>query len=348
MDHPPEPLTLRLRSKGLTSDETHTFLRDVGMIYSAEPGLALSEFNRRLASAGWDRLELDEDTLNAVLVSFQSAGMNMIKRDTPIIDLKDLQRLLVKIHEARGADFRGYSKTSLARRINGRILDSGAQTYSQYSELLDRDPHEYERLFDAITINVTQFLRNRAAFKALEKAIRSRLREKANGELRIWSAGCATGQEPYTMAMLMADLVEQMPSPWISILATDIDAKARALAQRGFYERDLVSDVPADWLKRFFIAEKEGFTVKPGIRSMIRFEPHNLVSDEPNHDQDVIVCRNVLMYFNFKAQMLVAQKLHESLRDGGYLLLGRYEMLTGQARRMFRCVDFDARLYRRV
>ena len=261
---------------------------------------------------------------------------------------KGLQCLLEKVYRERGFDFRGYKETTLTRRLARRLRARGAETYADYARVLDQDPAEYDKLFDDLTINVTSFFRDDVAFRALEKVVLPTLITSPPHPLRIWSAGCATGEEPYSIAMLLLETLGTMVDEFeITIVATDIDAKALDRAQEGLFGPKEVEGIRPAWLDRYFVAEGEGFRVRPALRQLATFEVHSLVSDPPYRDLDLVVCRNVLIYFAPPLQTRVLKGFHEGLKAGGFLLLGKAEVPMGETKGLFQCVDSKAKLYRK-
>ncbi len=279
---------------------------------------------------------------------------------------KELQCLLEKVYRERGFDFREYKESTLTRRLARRLHARGAETYADYARVLDQDPAEYDKLFDDLTINVTSFFRDDVAFKALEEIVLPVLIGKQTGEprgggasapphlrtpaplLRIWSAGCATGEEPYSIAMLLLETLDTRVDEFeITVLATDIDAKALDRAREGVFGPKDVEGIRPAWLERYFVAEGEAFHVQPALRQLATFEVHSLVSDPPYRDLDLVVCRNVLIYFAPALQTRALKGFHEGLREGGFLLLGKAEVPVGETRGLFHCVDRKAKLYRK-
>ena len=321
-------------------------VRDVAGAVSADPRVGLPSLNRQLVRLGWDGIKIDAATFKLLTESFHAAGSGGPPR-VPAGDAEGLRALLDTIYDARGFDFRGYAKTSIARRLRRRLDARGCRSYADYQTVLREDPAEYDRLFDEVTINVTSFFRNRAAFRALEQAIAALLALSDKRPFRIWSAGCATGEEAYSLSMLLQRLLPEAAPEEATVLATDIDATAIERARQGTYDPATVEALPERWVRRFFRPAGAGYRPRSAVRARVRFEQHNLVADPPPQGLDVVVCRNVLIYFTLPLQMKVIEKLHRGLEDGGYLLIGRYEMLLREARRLFECVDFDSRLYRK-
>lgn len=261
----------------------------------------------------------------------------------------ELKCLLEKIYRERGFDFREYKKTTLTRRLERRLCARWVKTYAEYAAVLDRDPSEYTRLFDDFTIKVTSFFRDKTVFRALEEVVLPALICQEGRDLRIWSAGCATGQEPYSIAMLLLERLGQEISEWnINLLGTDIDTKVLNRARSGWFTRTDVEGLHQVFLERYFLPEGGGFCLKPIFQQLVNFEVHNLVSDRPYHGLDLVVCRNVLIYFNPALQIQVLKSFHEGLKEGGFLLLGKAETPAGEVRHLFQCLDTKAKLFRKA
>ena len=265
---------------------------------------------------------------------------------------RELQSLLEKIYRERGFDFREYKETTLKRRIARRLRARGVDTYAGYEGVLSRDPAEYDRLFDDLTINVTGFFRDDAAFEALEKVALPAVisRNAGTGKvIRIWSAGCATGEEPYSIAVILMELLGSDIALWdVTVMATDIDDRALKHAGDGVFSRGAIKGIRTPWLEKYFLPEKSSFRVQPALRRLVTFERHDLTGDPPYRDLDLVVCRNVLIYFASTLQSRVFMALHEGMKNDGFLLLGKSEAPAGKTSRLFHCVDSKAKLYRKV
>ncbi len=255
---------------------------------------------------------------------------------------QELRTLLEKIHGARGVDFQEYRESTIHRRLLRRLRVRAVQTFAEYGEVLDRDPGEYERLFDDLTINVTAFFRDELAFRALAEIALPMLLECKREKKRIWSAGCATGAEPYSIAML---LEEMGAGAEVELLATDLDSKALARARKGSFTAKEVVAVPPLWRDKYFTPIDSGFAVRPCLRKRVSFVQHNLASDLFYQQRDLVVCRNVLIYFAVGLQQRVLQQVWDGLNEGGLLLLGRAELPTQETKRLFESVDRYARLF---
>ena len=274
---------------------------------------------------------------------------HMRSQDSITEGTKGLISLMEKIYLERGFDFRGYKKSTLSRRLGRRLRARGVHTYADYTRVLDNDQTEYDRLFNDLTINVTSFFRDEIAFKALEELALPALKTKGENDIRIWSAGCSTGEEPYSIAMLLLETFGEESSQWnIIILGTDIDAKALDKARDGIFSKMEVEGIRPAWLERYFNPGKGGFRVKPAIKEWVTFEEHNLVSDPPYSGLDLVVCRNVLIYLNPVPQAQMIERFYTALKKGGFLLLGKAEVLVDEAGKLFHCIDKKTKLYQKA
>jgi chemotaxis protein methyltransferase CheR len=217
----------------------------------------------------------------------------------------------------------GLVRSRLAKRLRARGLD----TYDAYLALV-RDPSggELAEMIDALTTNKTNFFRESAHFDFL----RAHVLPNVRGSLRLWSAGCSTGEEPYTLAMLLRDTVPDRCDA--KILATDISRRVLAQAKAGTYPEAVVDDVPADLRRRHFRQHAQGWEVAPHLRSLISFAPLNLMGKWPMRGPfDAIFCRNVMIYFDRQTQQRLVQRFHELLAPGGYLFVGHSESLNSMS-----------------
>ncbi len=266
-----------------------------------------------------------------------------------ITEDRELEALLQKIFEERGMDFREYKRTSLRRSIQKRLDANNLGSYADYMKFLDSNPNEYAKLFDTLLINVTEFFRDPEAFEVLRKKIIPAIisKKKKGDSIRIWSAGCASGEEPYSLGILLAEkLGEAMNDYEIRIYATDIDENAIAEARRGIYSESKLKNVRHEYLDKYFSRENDDYRVNKTIRHIVFFGRQNLTSDAPISHLDLIVCRNVLIYFNLELQNKILMRFHYALNRDGYLFLGKSEsMLIGS--RLFNHVDKKWRLFQK-
>ena len=247
--------------------------------------------------------------------------------------------LTEKISRARGVSCEAYKDKCLKRRIAVRMRARGVHTYADYGELLDRDAREYQELLDALTINVTKFFRNAETWEALRPYLVTLGQRRA--ELRVWSAGCASGEEPYTIAIL---LLETLGEGRASIDATDIDRLSLERTRQARYPETAFSDMPAGLQRRYF---RDGQPIQ-GVRDLVRVLPHDLTRDPPPRPvYDLIVCRNVVIYFERAAQERLFETFGHTLAPAGVLLLGKVETVFGPARTGLTLEDPRERIYRK-
>ena len=246
------------------------------------------------------------------------------------------------LYQTTGLDFSNYKRSTVLRRLERRLQLNGAETLDDYSELLRESTGEVHSLQKDLLISVTSFFRDPEAFAALEETVVPALFEDkgAADQVRVWVPGCATGEEAYSIAMLLVEHVEQMgaSAPGIQVFATDVDEEALAFGRNGLYPKAIMEDVAPDRLTRFFQADGEFYQINHGLRDCVLFADHNLLEDPPFSNLDLISCRNLLIYLNQKLQRHAYRLIHYGLREKGYLFLGRSEAL-GQADHMFETVD---------
>src|SRR5215217_4693362 len=263
---------------------------------------------------------------------------------------RDLEVLLDYLRRSRGFDFTGYKRTSLSRRIQKRMQDVGVDSYLGYLDHLEVDPEEFTQLFNAILLNVTSFFRDPPTWDYLAAEILPRiLAEKGEDEqVRMWSAGCASGEEAYTLAMLAAEAMgADAVRERVKIYATDLDEEALNQARQARYAAKQVEGVPPELLERYFEHNGDHYTFSKELRRLVIFGPHNLIQDAPIPRIDLLVCRNTLMYLNSETQAQVLARFSFALREGGYLLLGKAEMLLAHSD-LFSSVDLRRRVFRKV
>jgi len=240
-----------------------------------------------------------------------------------------LRQVFTLLRTQTGHDFTNYKLPTILRRIDRRLNVHTLHDISEYVAFLYKNPNEVQLLLKDLLISVTNFFRDKEAFEQLEREILPKLFQgkSETDHVRIWVAGCATGEEAYTIAMLCAELaLDGVGMPKVQIFATDIDDGALAIARNGFYTLNDVADISPDRLRVFFSKEGEGFRVQREIREMILFVNHNLLKDAPFSHLDLISCRNLLIYLNRTAQERVLETLHFALNPNGYLFLGGSEL----------------------
>lgn len=259
-------------------------------------------------------------------------------------DAEQYAALLGKIEREHSVPCGGYKDRCLMRRIGVRMRANGVHTFGAYSALLDGKPGEWERLLSALTINVTRFFRDTTAFAALERDVLPLLAMTFPGALEVWSAGCSHGQEPYSLAM---GLAEAVGVERFRIEATDVDNQSLVEARNARYGAETVSDIPEIRRSRWMLPGDPS-SIAPSLRSRVNVLRHDLLADLiPVNRYHLIVCRNVIIYFSREAQATLFERLERALVPGGVLMLGKVETLIGPAREKFEPLNLRERLYRR-
>jgi len=264
----------------------------------------------------------------------------------------NLDKLIAKINAERGLDLGNYRRQYLERRLAARLRTLGLHSYRQYSDHLDRDPAEYAALIDALTINVTEFYRDKTVFDIFRTEIVPIMIEAKLGTrhrmIRVWSAGCATGEEPYSITMSFLDaLGDRQREFLLTVLATDLDPAALAKARRGEYPVDKARTIPAEHQVRYLEMHGETFSMRPEVTSHVKFRQMNLFSERPMNVVDVIFCRNVFIYFSREQQAQVLEHFWGALARGGFLVLGRSEKLAPCVSSKFELYNGRERIYRK-
>jgi two-component system CheB/CheR fusion protein len=254
------------------------------------------------------------------------------------------------LKRSRGFDFSGYKRTSLERRFKRRMEAIGCKSYGDYLDYLEVHPEEYEQLFDTLLINVTEFFRDPPAWEHLrDEVLPPLLAAKADTDpIRVWSAGCASGQEAYTAAMVLAELLgEGAYLERVKIYATDVDEDALTTARHAVYTPKQLETVPEELRTKYFERADQRMAFRKDLRRTVIFGRNNLVSDAPISRLDLLICRNTLMYFTAETQGRILRHFHFALRDEGVLMLGKSEMMISH-RDVFAAVDINKRIFRKL
>jgi chemotaxis methyl-accepting protein methylase len=257
-----------------------------------------------------------------------------------------------QIAQISGFAVGAYKDKCIRRRIAVRMRACGVHSYEDYRLLLDRSPNEYERLRDALTINVTRFYRNAETWNLIRDVVLPALLDRRRGELRAWSAGCSSGEEPYTLAVLVAAHLDRAGRgeelSRLSIDATDIDRGSLDRARAGGYRSEGLTEMPDELAGPYFEAAGSERRVVERVRRRVTVRALDLSREAPlRTDYDLILCRNVVIYFDRVMQERLFQTFTDALVPGGYLVLGKVETLFGSARERLTLVDPRERLYRR-
>ncbi|WP_248353236.1 chemotaxis protein CheB [Anaeromyxobacter oryzae] len=264
-------------------------------------------------------------------------------------EAEGFRQALEVVGRATGHDFSRYKRTTILRRFHRRMAATGTATVREYAALLEGDVDEARRLADDLTINVTSFFRDDGPFRVLEQIVMPDIVERRRTEgVRIWVPACSSGEEAYSVAILLRERADELPHPpQIQVFATDIDASALAEARRGQYTSVVERQVSPERLARYFTKRGEVYSVTKAVRDLCIFTEHDLVRDPPFSRMDLVSCRNLLIYLEPALQKRVIELLHYALRPGGYLILGKAEMIDTKERELFEVVDKVERVFRR-
>lgn len=239
------------------------------------------------------------------------------------------EAFIEKIFQKTGIDLKAYKRPQMERRINSLMRSIGVEDYATYLRVLDAEPVHLRKFIDHLTINVSEFFRNPTQWRVLETKILPELMT-ANQNLKVWSAGCSTGEEPYSLAIILSEVV---PAGNWRVLATDIDLKVLEKAKAGIYQTRALVNVDKHLQQKYFVPVGSEYQVKNVLKQRIEFKRHDLLR-EPFQDRfDLILCRNVIIYFTEETKNRLYQKFYQALRPGGYLLTGSTEQIL-QAREL--------------
>lgn len=269
---------------------------------------------------------------------------------SPIADSADpaFERLLSYLKESRAFDFTGYKRASLMRRVGHQMRQAGVDTFDDYLDYLQVHPDEFAGLFNTILINVTGFFRDAEAWDYLAtSAIPALLADVGSAPLRLWSAGCASGQEAYSLAMVLAEHlgIEEFRSR-VKVYATDVDEEALAVARQAIYAEKELAGLPDGYQEKYFEPNGARFVFHKDLRRCVIFGRNDLVQDAPISRIDLLACRNSLMYFNAETQSRIISRLGFALKPNGILFLGKAEMLVNHAD-IFEPIDLKGRFFRK-
>ncbi|HEX3994234.1 MAG TPA: chemotaxis protein CheB, partial [Acetobacteraceae bacterium] len=314
--------------------------------------LAMTGMPQSAAATGLVDNVLRVEDMPARLIEYQqhliAAAGQSDDNEAHQVTARQMATITLLLRSGLGHDFANYNENTLARRIQRRMQVLRTDTVQHYIRHLRNEPRERELLFQELLINVTEFFRDQAAFEVLETdVLPTLLAGKTDADqVRIWVPGCATGEEVYSIAILVKEEMDRRAiNPQVQIFGTDIDESAVAVARSGHYPKTK-GVVSAERLARWFVAEVDGYRVTRQIREMCVFSPHSVVKDPPFSKLDLVSCRNLLIYLNPDLQERVVRMFHYALRPGGILFLGPSEGVTRGAH-LFEAVDAKYRLFRR-
>jgi chemotaxis protein methyltransferase CheR len=250
--------------------------------------------------------------------------------------------------EGTGVNFDYYRESYLKRRLKVRLMVTKTNTYSDYTKYLQANPNEFKLLVNDLTINYTKFFRDPDVYAFLRETILPELFSPSKNWTRIWSAGCATGEEPYSLAMLVHEVLKQrLNDHRVNIYASDLDRSALETAESGKYTQRMVQGVDEKLLRKYFELEDDVYKVKPSVRNLIQFEEQDLMTTPKHRNLDLILCRNVMIYFSKEIQQKIHLNFYDSLKAGGYLITGKTEFVGGEAGKKFVDINPHCRVYRK-
>ncbi|MGB3418826.1 MAG: CheR family methyltransferase [Dolichospermum sp.] len=262
----------------------------------------------------------------------------------------DFENLLQYLRTNRGFDFTGYKRSTLMRRVSKQMQYLNIENFANYQDYLEVHPDEFKTLFNTILINVTAFFRDPLAWEYLAKEIIPNIlkNKQKNERVRIWSAGCASGEEAYTLAIILAEIlgIDDFRHR-VKIYATDIDEEALNQARQASYSAKNIHAVPLELRDKYFDLSNEKYIFHQDLRRAVIFGRHDLLQDAPISRLDLLVCRNTLMYFNSETQERIINRFHFALNDHGYLFLGKAEMLVTHAN-LFTPINLKDRVFAKV
>jgi chemotaxis protein methyltransferase CheR len=265
-------------------------------------------------------------------------------------DDEELERLKVKIESERGFNCKFYKDKCLRRRLAVRMRARGTPSYAAYAQLLESDQMEYEHLLDTLTINVTKFFRNLDTWDAVRASVLPGLFARDERRLHVWSAGAASGEEAYTVSILLheharatgqLDRLERF-----RIVGTDIDRRSLEAARVAEYPELSLNETP-EAIREAWFSPGPPFRLREEARRGVSFVRRDLISGEPEAEQHLILCRNVVIYFDREIQEQLFQRFYDALVPGGFLVLGKVETLLGSSRSLFRSVNNRERIFQR-
>jgi len=271
-----------------------------------------------------------------------------------------LKRILDYLKDQRGFDFSGYRTSMLERRIEKRIFATQSKNLDDYFKYVKNFSVELDQLIDVFTINVSRFFRNSFIFEYISKMIiPSIIQTKIKNDdlnFRVWSAGCSFGEEPYSMAILLNEIInKEEVDISVNIFATDLDKKAITRASKGVYDFDSIKNVKIDTFQKYFTKTKNRFQLDPEIKKMVQFSFHDLLDENrlvpPDSifgGFDIVLCRNVLIYFEPEYQKIIFNKLYKSLNKNGYLILGEAEVPIEGFKNKFSRENKCCKIYRKI
>ncbi|TCN23043.1 CheR family methyltransferase [Mesobacillus foraminis] len=249
--------------------------------------------------------------------------------------LGDYEKFIVNINKKTGINLALYKEAQMKRRLISLYEKKGYKNFQDFYQAMEQDAGLLNEFLDRMTINVSEFYRNSRRWEVLEKQIMPKLLQK-NQRIKIWSAACSTGEEPYTVAMMMSNFI---PLSQLRILATDIDENVLAKARLGIYHERSLNEVPEVFKKKYFTEENGYYSISPEVKKSVVFKKQNLLDEPFGSAYDLIVCRNVLIYFTEQAKDILYAKFSAALKPGGIFFVGSTEQIFNPGKYGFETED---------
>ena len=326
-----------------------------GMVMAQTP--ESSEFDgmpRSAIATGVVDFEMPPSDMPHQLIAYAQHAFGILQRLSATTSPKaegTLNKIYILLRAHTGHDFSGYKPGTIHRRIERRMAVQQIEGLEAYVKFLQQTPTEVEALFRDLLIGVTNFFRDPEAFQVLEEKIIPKLfaDKQVGGAVRVWSTGCSTGEEAYSLAILLQERMEMLKTSYtVQVFATDIDSRSIAIARAGVYPASIAADITPERMARFFVAEPGGLTyrIQKGIRDLVVFSEQNVVKDPPFSKLDLVSCRNLLIYFGADLQKNLLPLFQYALKPGGFLFLGTSEGV-GEFNDLFNVFDRKAKIYQR-
>ena len=249
--------------------------------------------------------------------------------------MDDFKGFIERVHKKTGLDLSQYKEPQMKRRLTSLYTKHGYKNFAEFFEAIDKDRQLFDEFLDRMTINVSEFFRNANRWSVLQEKIFPAIIKKSPRP-KVWSAACSTGEEPYTMAMILLELLQ---TSQVNVLATDIDENAINKAKKGVYVKRSLQEVPDAIVKKYFVETDTGYAVSETIKKCVTFKKQNLLADRFEENFDLIVCRNVMIYFTDEAKHDLYMKFSRSLKPGGVLFVGSTEQIFNPSTYQFKALD---------
>lgn len=265
-------------------------------------------------------------------------------------DEKEFADLKVIIKRKIGFNCEDYKQPHLKRRLAVRLRATKSKSYKEYAELLLKNAEEERQLKETLTVNVTELFRNPETYESVQHNVLPELikHKGDNRFLKVWSAGCSNGEEPYSIAIMLNEYLGSSTKRYnISIMGTDIDEDSLGKAEMGVFQPKQLEKISVERLTRFFTKKDNNYQVNDEIKRLVKIKRHDLISGPKLSGFDIIFCRNVTIYFEQKLQEILYMNFYDALNEGGYFVMGKTETLVGPAGRLFKHVDLRERIYQK-